>query len=160
MKNEVSKTWQERVALVEHYLAVGFTSHFLDVPPIGLEGYPWAYAVSVDGGGMYRYNVPISLHVRAEHSSGLSFRWFVDIEPRMADGVNRLKLDVAQVRRMLELLPEPARESLRSLLWTHITELRKQADEFQQWHDKHRRDADDLEAMARYEGSAASPDQP
>lgn len=149
MDGRSNKTWQERVALVEHYKAIGWLDHYLDEPEDGIDGYPWAYAEVSDRGSSARYDVSTDVRITATHPCGLTFRWFIYIETGWTQERNwsRVRYDVAGVQKVLTLLSPRAAAGLRSVLLQHEVVARQQALEMSNAVTTLRAAADELHAM-------------
>jgi hypothetical protein len=88
---ERSRTWQEEVALAEHHRALGYTRVCLFDAPI--DGHPWDFATVCEDGGS-------SVKFKAEHPSGLTFEWWIDLWQKDDRG----RLDAENVERVLPML--------------------------------------------------------
>ena len=81
------ETWQEHVALAEHYLAIGQDEIYLsDTDDLPLTTFPWEFVTSIEKGSTFRHGVDVSKWFRAVHPCGLRFRWCLDLEVRDANG--------------------------------------------------------------------------
>lgn len=86
------KTWQEIVALAEHYRAVGIVEHNLFNQP--LLAYPWEHLTGLSTSGTHRLDIDTSIWFTAiEPSSGMTFKWSIHTEKREANGRSVYMID-------------------------------------------------------------------
>lgn len=119
------RSWKDDVELAEHYLAIDSTSlHLFDQ-----DDYPWEFVTKAEPGGSGRYNLTTSITVRAEHPSGLSFSWFVDLERPESSGPGHYQVDAAGMVGLMARLKPAIRASLRDYFTDCAAKVREQADE-------------------------------
>lgn len=121
--------WRDVVKLAEHYDAIGHTDIFLSDKKS--EDYPWEFCTGVEPGSTYRLDCVTSISFRAEHPCGLSFRWYVDLEDRDANGKSHFSIDTARLSRTMTRLPEKARPSLAKYLLDSADKVEARAKEYQ-----------------------------
>ena len=100
------KKFSEIMALKEHYKAIGETSFYLDNDDPSL---PWERAFSIEPGGLWRFNTPVSFRVETCLIDGFTFKWSVDIEPRDANGKGYLDVDTQRMMLVYNKLPKELR---------------------------------------------------
>lgn len=122
------KSWKHYARLAKHYKAIGNTEIYLND---GTE-FPWGMANSVESGGMHRLSIPVSFTFRADDpQSGLSFRWFFDLEAKGANGSGKFHIDIERIRQVREMLPDGTRKSFSRILRETSVAVRKQGDDYQ-----------------------------
>jgi len=127
-KEKVMTKWAQAIKLAKHYKAIGQTDIYLDRDS---EEKPWSFVTAANPGGAIRMGSQISCEFRAAHApSGLSFRWYVDLEPRDADGSGELQIDVDALREILRKLPEKPARQFRKQLAQLAIDCKKQSDEW------------------------------
>jgi hypothetical protein len=93
--------------------------------------YPWAFVVKVEKGCSYRLNACTSLSFKANHPSGLSFRWSVDIEPAEANGRSYFMMNPEVVQEIITSIPDAPRKQLKALITESAEALEQKADEWE-----------------------------
>ena len=145
------KTWQERVELAEHYLAIGNIDHFIYGRDLDRDTLPWEFVTEVKGGGSHRLDIQVELEIHAAHPCGLTFYWWVPLETRDADGRSTYRIDVDGVLDVLTRIPAKARPPLRAHL-RHVSQsVLKAAAEQQGYADIQKRAGDALYALSAAE---------
>jgi hypothetical protein len=140
------ETWQQHVALAEHYLAIGQDEIYLsDTDDLPLAIFPWEFVTSIEKGSTFRHGVDVSKWFRAVHPCGLRFRWCLDLEVRDANGTGTLKFDFPKLRQVLALLPAKYAKQYRESFADARKQLQKQADEYHAIGNRLDHDAADLE---------------
>lgn len=127
MKRE---TFTNVMGLLEHYKALGIRDVFLDDDADDL---PWSAVNEVREGGLWRFNMPISVWMMCKHESGITFQWSVDFEPKSASDSSSSMLDADRISRALDLLPAAAGKQFIDILRTSCApKLQDQRDEHRQ----------------------------
>jgi len=127
-KEKVMTKWARAIKLAKHYKAIGQTDIYLERDD---EEKPWSFVTTSNPGGSIRMGSQISCEFRAQHEpSGLTFRWYVDLEPRAADGSGELQIDVDALRGILRKLPEKPARQFRKQLEQLAIDCKKQSDEW------------------------------
>ena len=119
-------TWQERVKLAPHYLAIGQTEAYIgdwnEVP----EDAPWDLVDRCQKGsgslfwfGEQKVEAPTSVHFYAPHSCGLTFQWTIEISDS-SGGINLERVEQVldrafspEVRREFRALVRECAEAMR-----------------------------------------------
>lgn len=122
-----SNTWREMVEKADAYKATGQTEIYLDREDF--DALPWELVREAGEGGSYRNDIPVSISFEGVHPSGLTFKWFWNLETYDANGRSGYWLDVPHVLRTLERLPEAARPSFLAYLKRVADAIDKQADD-------------------------------
>ena len=76
----------------------------------------WDLVTNIETGGSWRLGISTSQRVVAKHPSGIDMVWYIDLEPRSANGTSKLQLDIDLIRDLLEKTPEHAAGELRKWL--------------------------------------------
>jgi hypothetical protein len=76
----------------------------------------WDLVTNVKTGGSWRLGISTSQYIEAEHPSGITMAWMVDLEPHTANGSSKLQLDIDLIRNLIEKTPPHASQELREWL--------------------------------------------
>jgi hypothetical protein len=120
-------TFAVAVREAEALRRLGQTTVYLDSSDPDL---PWTSVTACNPGCTHRNGICVSLTMTAE-CAGLTFRWFVDIEPRNADG--KPMIDVTFCRRIAALLPQKPRGEFATHLADCSAKCAEFAAEFDAW---------------------------
>jgi hypothetical protein len=127
MRKMLDVKWKDAVKKSAHYLAVGQSDIYL----YGDSGdYPWEYAVSAEAGCTHRIDIATSISFKAQHPSGLSFRWSFDIEGRNANGASTYEIDAKAVAAMMSKVPTKVRTQLTKYFETCADAVEKHANTY------------------------------
>jgi hypothetical protein len=91
---------------------------------------PWDKATHCEPGCSFRNGIPVSATFHAE-DSGLSFRWYFDLEARDANGASLFKVDTEACRKVMASIPPVARKSFRDWLASSAAAVREKGSEYQ-----------------------------
>jgi hypothetical protein len=118
--------WREAIEKAEAYKAVGNTELYLnrdDTPP-------WEFVTDVRDGSGWRNEIPVGVTFLAEHPSGLTFKWFWDLETPEANGKSGYWIDASRIAQTLELLKDsPALDDFIAYLNRAADAIKKTADQ-------------------------------
>lgn len=120
-------TWQEAVQKAEHLKALGRTEVYLDRE----DDAPWFLAESVEEGGGHRLEICTSVVFRGRHlSSGISFRWFFDIEKREANGQGYYQIATEDCQAVIQKLPHQCKKLFKAILLDNAKKVETKAKEW------------------------------
>ena len=138
-------TFQDAVREAEALLRLGQAVVYLDDEDPGL---PWGLVDSIEPGGTHRSGIQVNCITTAPHPSGGTFRRFVTIESREADGKGYYMIDVAGCRRVAGLLPLKARREFGAYLADCAAKVAARGAEFLEVAQRQLRMGEDLRQLA------------
>jgi hypothetical protein len=137
-RNQRPKTWQEVVALAEHYKAIGFYEVYLDAEP-----FPWEFVTRFQlNPGSPGFPTNCGVEFFGEHPSGIQFRW-IDNSLR-AEGMP----DIDKVEKMSNKLPKIARRSFKEFLLETAESIDKISQENRELAEAQEKLAEDFRRIA------------
>lgn len=150
-------TYAFAVENADHYIAVGqndiYLYHDAQIP-----AELWALVTTSEAGSSYRLNGPSSVQFRAEHPSGLSFRWSVDFEDRDANGSGVHQFDREKIRDLILKLKPAAAKSFASFFEAQVLPpLRERTDELRKAMNKQMDSLDCALGIVEYARQLAEP---
>jgi hypothetical protein len=111
--------------MAQAYKQLGQTELYLDRDDTP----PWAFVTAVREGGGWRNEIPVGVKFVAEHTSGLTFVWFWDLETPDANGKGGYWIDAGRIARTIELLKNsPALDDFITYLHRAADAIEKGAD--------------------------------
>lgn len=143
----MKQDWKHAVKNVEAYRTAGLTEIYLDGDD--LDSLPWEFVTKSLAGGLTRLGVSVSWRFEAQHPCGLKFSWHTDLEPREANGTSFLQLDIAKIRRVMELAGKDITRQCREAIVAAEAKYREQGSEYSNAAGKCYANASELAAMLR-----------
>jgi hypothetical protein len=139
-------TWKERVKLAPEFLKLGQVEQYLSRDD---NDYPWDFAKSCEEGNTHRLEIYTGVWFRADHPSGLKFRWSFDIEKRGSNGSGHYNIDVDGCQSVLAALSGTAKAQFAAHLREASKAVRAKGKEWEAITKAQFKTADDLERAAR-----------
>jgi hypothetical protein len=124
-----AKSWKDHETVAEHYKALGETSIWLSEYD-GCVEFPWGYVSSCEPGSTHRLEISTSISFQAIAPSGLVYHWSFDIEPRSANRTGSYRIATEEISRIMKLIPESPKKSLRSYITECAKAVRAKGDEW------------------------------
>lgn len=124
--------WREMIDKADAFKATGKTDIYIDPENrANLANLPWEWVTTVEPWGSHRLDIDTGVRIEAEHPSGLTFRWSIDIEDRAASGKSYYNIQTARIKQVLALLPFAAKQQFQTYL-TDCAEKMEQGS-MEQW---------------------------
>lgn len=142
------KTWKELVKLAPKYIELGQVEHYLTGDD---KDYPWEFASEVESGGSRRLDMDTSVWFRANHPSGLKFRWSFEIEFREANGKGHYMIDTDGCASVMEALCPTGKKLFKEYLGRCAKTVSEQGDKYEGVLKSQREIAATLERLSQIE---------
>lgn len=143
------KTYAQYVEQAQLYKQIGQTDVRLGyVKREDLDSLPWHLVRHIEEGAAHRLEIATSIHFRANDPCGLTFSWFVDMEPYEANGSNYYQLSVSTIEQIRQRITDiVARSEFDAYLSECLASMRNKLSEWQAAVERQERDIRSLSAV-------------